>query len=105
MSVRVASPHVARRWTRLLRLKPAGWVGLRGLGESALAKATMVMPVVGYLLILNRAFLHWLDPSLPETGAAPVPPLMHAAAWRLICIYYGLTFTGVATTLYALLCC
>jgi hypothetical protein len=104
MTVRDPSRHAAQPWTALLRLKPAGWAGLRGLGESALAKATMVMPVVGYLLILNRAFLHWLDPSLPATGTSAAPPLMYTAAWRLVFIYYGLTFTGVATAMYALLC-
>jgi hypothetical protein len=89
----------------------SAWSNLRGLGNSAIARATILVPVVGYLLIFNASFVGWLDSSVvlhTDHAAASVqhtsPSMMCTHAWRLIAIYYGLTCTGIATALFGIRC-
>src|SRR3954468_22128385 len=83
--------------------KVTRWSTLRALGNSPLARATIVIPVVGYLLIMNGEFVAWFDPDAAAVHASGVP-LLFTHAWRLIFIYYGLTLTALATAWYGLAC-
>lgn len=97
----------ARFSARLLGSRMTCWSALRGLGTSALARATIIMPVIGYVLILNTSFLDWfgLAPAAGTAGSKPAGMnLLQTPAWRLVFIYYGLTLTGLATALFGLFC-
>lgn len=78
------------------------WSTLRGIGNSGAAKATILMPLIGYLFLFNGHFVNWLalHPAVGVTNEAT----QAALGWRLLCLYYGLTLVGVATVVYALRC-
>lgn len=40
------------------------WSKLRGIGNSPAARATIIMPILGYL-ILNETVLHYADIAVP----------------------------------------
>jgi len=80
------------------------WSRLRGIGNSAAAKSTILIPLVGYLFLFNEQIIEALKlHSALEMATAP-----HASGaelgWRLLCLYYGLTFVAIATIVYALSC-
>lgn len=74
------------------------WVPIRGLGNSAIVKATVFVPAIGYLIILNRELAEWaiLDPRFG------VPP--EAYPWRLALLYYGLATISAGSLMYTLRC-
>ena len=37
------------------------WSTLRGIGNSSAAKATILMPLIGYLFLFNGHFVNWLE--------------------------------------------
>lgn len=78
------------------------WSMLRGIGNSGAAKATILMPLVGYLFLFNGHFVNWLALH-PAVGIA-TEAAQATLGWRLLCLYYGLTLVAVATVVYALRC-
>lgn len=56
------------------------------------------MPVVGYLLLLNRSVLELADIDQRFKLFATESP------WRLIAVYYGTFLLGIASTLYLVIC-
>ena len=78
------------------------WSTLRGIGNSSAAKATILMPLIGYLFLFNGHFVTWLALH-PATGVT-TEATQAALGWRLLCLYYGLTLVAVATVVYALRC-
>jgi hypothetical protein len=90
----------------------SAWSSLSKLGNSPLAKATIVVPVLGYLLIMNEEFRDWFAtghcvscPAAEVHEALDQPvPLIYTHVWRLIFIYFGLTLTGIATAIFGLFC-
>jgi hypothetical protein len=81
------------------------WSTLRAFGNAPLAKATIAVPVLGYLLITNGDFSGWFDPpAVLKHAQDPPVPLIYTHMWRLVFIYYGLTFTAIATAWFGLSC-
>ncbi len=71
-----------------LWLKDLRWHKRRSVGHSPIVRASLFMPVVGYLILLNKhtADLVKLDPRLQ--------PLSEGHPWRLVLLYYGFVLTG-----------
>jgi hypothetical protein len=76
------------------------WSRLRELGQSNLVRASVLMPVFGYLLVLNENVhqyltieyeLGWLSQHLPAT-------------WRVWMLYYGSSLLALGSILFISLC-
>lgn len=74
------------------------WSSLRLAGNSPIVRASMLMPVIGYLVILNQHALKMAD----------IDPRFHLVAsenpWRLLLIYFGTSFLGIASAIYLTKC-
>jgi hypothetical protein len=83
----------ALRLKQFVRDDPIRWSRLRPVGNSPIVRASILVPVCGYLLIFNeylRQYLAlWFELSVP---------------WRLYCLYYGLCLVGVASLAFAYFC-
>jgi hypothetical protein len=78
------------------------WSALRGFGNSPPAKATILIPLIGYLVIFNDKIVQFLELSSQITGAsgtygASISP-------RLLFIYFGLTLIALGTAIYSMRC-
>jgi hypothetical protein len=76
------------------------WSQLRALGQSNLVKASVLMPVLGFLLLFNATVQQYLtiryDPSWPFNYL----PSM----WRVWMLYYGSCFLAVGSLVFARWC-
>jgi hypothetical protein len=76
------------------------WSKLRELGQSGLVRASVLMPVFGYLLLLNDTVQQYLtiryDPAWPFNY---LPSL-----WRVWMFYYGSCFLAVGSMIFASRC-
>jgi hypothetical protein len=75
------------------------WSTVRGIGNSLPAKASVILPFVGYLILFNKHVveaiaLHCIELPCREQVLFP----------KLYYLYFGLTFFGVASFLYQLRC-
>lgn len=82
-------PH--RWWNRRVL-----WSELRSIGNSRIVQASILMPVIGYLLLFNDEIVKLS--GLIFNGDAD-PPLT-----RLYFTYYGLTLLAVGSVIYAWFC-
>lgn len=82
----------------------APWSILRGIGNSAAAKATILIPLVGYLFLFNSHFVEWLQLHAAVSQGPPPVAAEAGLGWRLMCLYYGLMLVAIATVLYAMAC-
>jgi hypothetical protein len=76
----------------------SSWSRLRSIGNSAPARATIVIPLVGYLIIFNEQVLSYLTLS-PEIFGKSV-----GISTKLLNIYFGLCFVAIASFLFAWFC-
>ncbi|WP_342242362.1 hypothetical protein [Ensifer sp. OTU672] len=77
----------------------ARWSVLRRLGNSTVAKATIAVPLVGYLLLFNREIVKFL--SLHTDFCQPTTC---APSLRLFLLYLGCCLIATGATLYSLRC-
>jgi hypothetical protein len=84
------------------------WTGLRGLGNSPAVKATILVPLVGYLIIFNQFFLDGFKQweklpthfeSLNTSSTHSVVGLL-TSTQRLYLLYYGFTALAIGTLLF-----
>jgi hypothetical protein len=71
------------------------WSNIRTVGNSPIVRAAIVMPVVGYLILLNE--------NLMAIEAKYRYFFLHSP-WRLVFIYYGFLIISVSAIMYALQC-
>jgi hypothetical protein len=76
------------------------WHRLRALGNSTAAKLTILIPLVGYLVLLNDKVVNYLQLSERIVGQAT----MSGALDRLLVIYVGLVCVALASAIFALCC-
>lgn len=69
------------------------WLELRTLGNSKLVQATVLVPVLGYLILFSEWFLELLG---DENG--------FNLLWKVYCLYYSFTFIALASVLYSFRC-
>jgi len=106
-------PPVAKLVSRILGGEISSWATLRKLGNSSIARATIIVPVLGYLLILNGDFMEWVSADkaincfsydADNCPNSAMIPMIYTPAWRLVFVYFGLALTGIATLLYGWFC-
>lgn len=78
-----------------------GWIALRKIGNSSLAKATIFMPIVGYFVIFNDELVKYLQ--ILESLAGKAASDDHGLT-RLLSVYIGLFFVGVASIVFLFFC-
>ena len=70
------------------------WFSLSAVGETAWVKASVVMPIFGYLIVLNAELLQYAEIDSRFRILASENP------WRLLCIYFGSMFVGIGSGIY-----
>jgi hypothetical protein len=87
----------AVHWLAVKSARP--WTDLRAVSNSSAARATIFVPLIGYLIIFNDNLVHFLDLAR-ELGGSPV----HGVSSRLLWIYFGLCSVSVGAVLYGFAC-
>lgn len=81
------------------------WADLRTIGNSAAVRASIVVPVIGYLLVLNATVADYMKMHGIE---APVWTSLnlwdHLWGIKLYLVYFGLMFLGVGSAIYQWKC-
>ncbi|WP_105404040.1 hypothetical protein [Neorhizobium sp. T7_12] len=75
------------------------WSVLRGLGNSPVAKATIAVPLVGYLLLFNAEIVKYLN-----LHADFCKPAGCSSSLRLFLLYLGCCSIAIGAALYNLRC-
>lgn len=80
------------------------WSIIRTIGHSRIAKATILIPIVGYFVIFNEQLTHYLNliPTLSNKPADPTLDTLNLT--RLICLYIGLFCIGIGSIIFIFAC-
>jgi len=82
-----------------MRVRRLGtWVSLRSIGNSYAVRLTILIPLIGYVILFNEKLVEW-SRLLTEVGGDKT-----GISFRLLCIYFGLVFVGMGSTLYSVFC-
>src|SRR5260221_7846873 len=76
------------------------WSELRTLGQSNMVRASVLMPVFGYLLLFNENVRQYLTILYDATGLLRHFPSM----WRVWMLYYGSFSLAIGSIFFAILC-
>jgi hypothetical protein len=77
----------------------SSWRMLRTIGNSRAAKLTVLMPLVGYLILLNDRVISYLLLSKDIFGEAAETTLT-----KLLAVYCGLVFVAIASVIFGIWC-
>jgi len=88
----------AIHWVAVTTSRP--WVDLRSVSNSSAAKATIFVPLIGYLLIFNDNIVRYLELAQVLNGSSG----HGGVSSRLLWIYFGLCFVSFGAVLYGLSC-
>lgn len=77
----------------------ARWGQLRALGNSNLVRASVLMPVFGYMLLLNDNVHQYLTIKYDGRLLNYLP-----AIWRIWLLFYGSFFVAIGSILYSFFC-
>jgi hypothetical protein len=83
------------------------WTGLRSVGNSPLARLTIIIPLVGYLIIFNEYALQYLHLSHRLFDGQPTSTSEVQStqiSMRLLLIYFGLCAVALASAIYTVAC-
>jgi hypothetical protein len=80
------------------------WASLRGVGNSPAVRASIVVPVIGYLIILNSTFADYLKLHGIEWSHEPITAWDRVWGLKLYLIYFGLMFLGLGAVVYQWKC-
>src|SRR5262245_11803678 len=78
--------------------KRSRWSDLRNLGQSNLVRASVLLPVFGYLLLFNDT-VHQLTIRYLHDG-----PVHLSSMWRIYFLYYGSFLLAAASLFFAWRC-
>jgi hypothetical protein len=87
------------------------WSKLRGVGQSYLVRASILMPAFGYILLLNERvqqvltkirFENWLLEHLPTWLLQRLPSW--PSTWRIWFLFFGTSFLAIASILFSAFC-
>lgn len=94
-----------------MRIQNPAWETLRRVGQSRVVSFTVLMPFVGYMILLNDHLVDYLKLSsvlVPADSTSlareTVGSISKATRDRLYFIYFGLTSLGVGSLLYSIFC-
>jgi hypothetical protein len=77
------------------RAWPPYWTGMRTLGNTSAAKAVILVPVIGYWILLNDHIMYF---------AALFVDKAQVVSWRLFARYFRLWLIGVGSAVYQIWC-
>jgi hypothetical protein len=86
------------------------WTSLAALGNAKAVQLTALIPVIGYMIIFNRALLEYMELGLQYLNADETVkqgsgvPLDRFTAVNLYFLYFGLCALGVGSLLFRLSC-
>lgn len=76
------------------------WSSLQLFGTSLVVRSTVLVPLVGYLILLNDRIVEWMNIGVPW-----LPDLEpRAAGWRLFFIFYGGMLVGLGSVIFSWRC-
>lgn len=90
--------------------RPLHWDRLGRLGRSRIMSLTILMPVIGYMILFNENVFSYLSLKKEIIGGGvsvsvePGVPLEWTTSYRLYCLYFGLSFFGIASLIFKLCC-
>jgi hypothetical protein len=79
------------------RRRALTWSQLRTIGHLPLMKATIFVPLIGYLIIFNETIAKYLHLVWEKDATPPV-------STNLLLVYFGLIFLSAGSTVYAFRC-
>lgn len=88
---------------RKLKLPDVAWSELGAIGRSPAVRLTILVPVLGYMLLLNYGFLEFMQLVSAQTWAPNTSPDV-APPMKLIFTYLGLCSLGLASGIFVLIC-
>jgi hypothetical protein len=80
------------------------WADLRGIGNSNSVRASIIVPVIGYLIILNSTVADYLKLHGIEWVHEPASAWDRLWSFKLYLVYFGLMFLGVGAAIYQWKC-
>jgi hypothetical protein len=80
------------------------WADLRGIGNSNAVRASIIVPVIGYLIILNSTVADYLKLHGIEWVHEPASAWDRLWSLKLYLVYFGLMFLGVGAAVYQWKC-
>lgn len=77
------------------------WKTLKIIGSSRIVGFTAIVPFLGYLLLFNENIIHYffISPKVIESKT-----VLEESISRLYYLYFGLSFLGLSSILFALVC-
>ncbi len=78
------------------------WSNIGSIGKSFVGRMTVAMPLIGYLIIFNPAFIDFFQSTIPGGGVGAPQWLSMLHSMRLSFLYFGLLFIGSGMSLYLL---
>lgn len=76
------------------------WSHLSSLSNSSAARATVLIPLIGYLILFNEKMVDYLN----LIGVLNGGDMHNGVSFRLLSLYMGLCFIAAAVMVYALRC-
>jgi hypothetical protein len=73
------------------------WNNLRSIGNSPIARASIAVPILGYIIVFHRDLIDYLRIHSSFCEDCTV-------SWRLHFLYFGCCFFAVGSILYGLVC-
>jgi hypothetical protein len=73
------------------------WNNLRSIGNSPIARASIAVPILGYIIVFHRDLIDYLKIHSNFCDGCSV-------SWRLHFLYFGSCFFAVGSVLYGLVC-
>ena len=80
------------------------WASLRTIGNSAPVRASIVVPVIGYFLVLNSTLAAYAGLHGIEWSHQPATVWDHIWASKLYFVYFGLMLLGLGSIVYQWRC-
>jgi hypothetical protein len=73
------------------------WNSLRGIGNSPVARASIAVPILGYLILFHRDLIDYLKMHAQFCDGCTV-------SWRLHFLYFGSCFFALGALVYGFYC-
>ena len=94
--------NASRTW-RVIRRLPS-WRALDTIGNSGLAKSTILVPIIGYLILFNEQIVEYLYLSENFVWSNLGENRVQNHNLRLFFMYFGLSFIGIGSLLFQIFC-
>ena len=91
------------RTSRTIRRLPS-WRALDSVGNSRLATLTILVPIIGYMILFNEQIVEYFYLSRKYVWGEDQIINQQTASYRIFFIYFGLSFVGLGSLLFQIVC-